>query len=94
MTWQESAAARIEEIGKTFPADMPLKEMRQILSAAGADFAGGTSWPHKAWRKAQRAYLERRGQPKGYGKRKAEAPLFEPAQPTPAQMDAFERGQS
>ena len=59
MTWQESAAARIEEIGKTFPADMPLKEMRQILSAAGADFAGGTSWPHKAWRKAQRAYLER-----------------------------------
>lgn len=88
MTWQEDAYRRIEEIGRGFTPEMTLKEKRIILCDLGDDFARGTSWPRKAWAKAQRQYLERfHNQPKGYGLRKVETPL--PA--TPAQMDAFEQ---
>lgn len=73
MTWQDRAAEHIQAITKDWPADMPVGHRRRALSRAGRQFAQGTSWPAKAWAKAQRAYLERHGQPKGWRKRKKPA---------------------
>lgn len=54
-TWHDRARAIIHRLHETLPPDLPFKARRQAVRDAYP--WGSASWPHKQWRRAQRAYL-------------------------------------
>ncbi len=76
-TWAQHATDFIAELDADIPADATLQERRRILDDNAWGFHRSTSHGQKVWGRAKRAYLEKHGQPHGYGMKKAPCPLFE-----------------